>query len=92
MAKIVVYSMAYRGHVFPYVPIASGLARAGHDVVVVVPEEFHPLSHPSRSARLSRAVSEDPGSTSPIRRDRPCAGPRENLYSNIGCFPLVFQV
>lgn len=29
MAKIVVYSMAYRGHVFPYVPIASvSLARA----------------------------------------------------------------
>ena len=24
MAKIVVYSMAYRGDVFPYVPIASG--------------------------------------------------------------------
>jgi rhamnosyltransferase subunit B len=43
MAKIVVYSMAYRGDVFPYVPIASGLARAGHDVVFVVPEEFHPL-------------------------------------------------
>ncbi|MFZ1543802.1 MAG: nucleotide disphospho-sugar-binding domain-containing protein [Candidatus Microthrix parvicella] len=43
MAKIVVYSMAYRGDVFPYVPIASGLARAGHDVVFVVPEEYHPL-------------------------------------------------
>lgn len=27
MAKIVVYSMAYRGDVFPCVPIASGLAR-----------------------------------------------------------------
>ena len=71
---------------------ALELLGAGHDVVVVVPEEFHPLSHLSRSARPSRAVSEDPGSTSPIRRDRPCAGPRENLYSNIGCFPLVFQV
>ncbi len=27
MAKIGVYSMEYRGDVFPYVPIASGLAR-----------------------------------------------------------------
>ncbi len=43
MAKIVVYSMAYRGDVFPYVPIASELARRGHDVVFVVPREFHPL-------------------------------------------------
>lgn len=43
MAKIVVYSMAYRGDVFPYVPIASALARAGHDVTYVVPREFHPL-------------------------------------------------
>lgn len=43
MAKIVVYSMAYRGDVFPYVPIASALAGAGHDVTYVVPREFHPL-------------------------------------------------
>jgi sterol 3beta-glucosyltransferase len=42
MGKVVVYSMAYRGDVFPYVPIASALARAGHDVVFVVPREFHP--------------------------------------------------
>ncbi len=41
MAKIVVYSMAYRGDVFPYVPIANELARRGHDVVYVVPDEFH---------------------------------------------------
>jgi UDP:flavonoid glycosyltransferase YjiC (YdhE family) len=41
--KVVVYSMAYRGDVFPYVPIASALARAGYDVVYVVPREFHPL-------------------------------------------------
>ena len=41
--KIVVYSMAYRGDVFPYVPIASELARRGHDVVFVVPREYHPL-------------------------------------------------
>jgi rhamnosyltransferase subunit B len=35
--------MAYRGDVFPYVPIASALSRAGHDVSYVVPREFHPL-------------------------------------------------
>ncbi len=43
MAKIVVYSMAYRGDVFPYVPIASELGRRGHEVVFVVPREYHPL-------------------------------------------------
>ena len=37
MARIVVHSMAYRGDVFPYVPIASELARRGHDVTFVVP-------------------------------------------------------
>lgn len=39
--KIVFYSMAYRGDVYPYVPIASELARRGHDVVYVVPREYH---------------------------------------------------
>jgi UDP:flavonoid glycosyltransferase YjiC (YdhE family) len=34
--------MAYRGDVFPYVPIASELSRRGHDVTFVVPLEFHP--------------------------------------------------
>lgn len=43
MARIVVYSMGYRGDVFPYVPIASTLARRGHDVTFVAPREFHPL-------------------------------------------------
>lgn len=33
--------MAYRGDVFPYVPVASELARRGHDVRFVVPREFH---------------------------------------------------
>ena len=28
---------------FPYVPIASGLSRRGHDVTYVVPREFHGL-------------------------------------------------
>jgi UDP:flavonoid glycosyltransferase YjiC (YdhE family) len=42
MAKIVFHSMAHRGDVFPYVPMASELARRGHDVTYVVPREFHP--------------------------------------------------
>ena len=42
MSRIVVYSMAHRGDVFPYVPIATELARRGHDVRFVVPREFHP--------------------------------------------------
>jgi hypothetical protein len=41
--KIVVYSMAHRGDVFPFVPIASELVRRGHDVTFVVPREFHPV-------------------------------------------------
>ncbi|MFM2073399.1 MAG: hypothetical protein RLZZ623_3663 [Actinomycetota bacterium] len=43
MAKVVIHSMAHRGDVFPYVPIASELARRGHDVTYVVPREFHPM-------------------------------------------------
>lgn len=43
MARIVVYSLAYRGDVFPYVPVAAELSRRGHDVTCVVPREFHPL-------------------------------------------------
>ncbi|MDQ3146167.1 MAG: glycosyltransferase [Actinomycetota bacterium] len=43
MARIVVYSMAYRGDVFPYVPVATALAERGHDVTYVVPREFHAL-------------------------------------------------
>ena len=41
MARVVVYAMAYRGDVYPYVPIASVLARRGHDVVFVAPREYH---------------------------------------------------
>ena len=40
MAKIVVYTMAYRGDVFPFVPIASELSQRGHDVVFVGPAEL----------------------------------------------------
>lgn len=43
MARVVVYSMAHRGDVFPYVPIAAELARRGHDVSFVLPREFHSL-------------------------------------------------
>lgn len=43
MSRIVLHSMAHRGDVFPYVPIASELSRRGHDVTFVVPREFHPL-------------------------------------------------
>ncbi len=52
MARVVFYSMAHRGDVFPYVPIASELSRRGHDVTYVVPREFHPLfaSEPFRCA------------------------------------------
>jgi len=35
--------MAHRGDVFPYVPIANELATRGHDVIYVVPREFHAL-------------------------------------------------
>lgn len=36
------YAAAYRGDVYPYVPIASELCRRGHRVTYVVPREFHP--------------------------------------------------
>lgn len=42
MARIVVYSMAYRGDVFPYAPVAAELARRGHDVTFVAPKELLP--------------------------------------------------
>ena len=40
MARVVIYSMAYRGDVFPYAPIAAELARRGHDVTFVAPSEL----------------------------------------------------
>ena len=45
MARIVVHSMAHRGDVYPYVPIASELCRRGHAVTYVVPREFHSAFH-----------------------------------------------
>ena len=41
MANIVVYTMAYRGDVYPFVPIAAELDRRGHNVTMVTPSEFH---------------------------------------------------
>lgn len=41
MARIVVYANAYRGDVYPFVPIASELSRRGHDVTFVTATEFH---------------------------------------------------
>lgn len=41
VARVVVSSLGYRGDVFAYVRIASELARRGHHVTYVVPEEFH---------------------------------------------------
>lgn len=42
MARIVIYSMCYRGDVFPYAPVAAELARRGHDVTFVAPSELFP--------------------------------------------------
>lgn len=36
------FAGAYRGDVYPYVPVASELTRRGHNVTYVVPREFHP--------------------------------------------------
>lgn len=40
MARIVVYSMCYRGDVFPYAPVAAELARRGHEVTFLAPAEL----------------------------------------------------
>lgn len=42
MANVVFFAGAYRGDVYPYVPVASELQRRGHNVTYVVPREFHP--------------------------------------------------
>ena len=70
MAKIVVYSMAYRGDVFPYVPIASELGRRGHDVVFVVPREYHPLfaGEPFRCVHREPTSAPDVGRARGVRR------------------------
>jgi len=41
VARIIVYSNAYRGDVYPYVPIASELCGRGHDVTYVTQQEYH---------------------------------------------------
>lgn len=43
MARVVVYSMGYRGDVLPFVSVARAMATGGHEVRFVVPREFHPL-------------------------------------------------
>ncbi len=42
MARIVIYSIAYRGDVLPYAPVAAELARRGHEVTFVAPSELLP--------------------------------------------------
>ena len=42
MAHVVIYSMAYRGDVFPYAPIAAELARRNHRVTFLAPAELLP--------------------------------------------------
>lgn len=42
MARVVIYSMCYRGDVFPYAPVAAELAQRGHDVTFVAPAELLP--------------------------------------------------
>lgn len=41
MARIVVYAGAYRGDVYPFVPIASELSDRGHAVTYMSPREYH---------------------------------------------------
>jgi len=43
MATIVLYAVAYRGDVLPLAPIGWELARRGHDVRFVCPNELHAL-------------------------------------------------
>ena len=66
MARIVVYSMAYRGDIFPFVPIASELFRRGHDVTFVGPEELRA----SLSAEPFQLRDGDCGDLTPSRLDR----------------------
>ena len=43
MARIVIYSMCYRGDVFPHAPVAAELARRGHHGTFVAPSELFPI-------------------------------------------------
>jgi rhamnosyltransferase subunit B len=66
MARIVVYSMAYRGDIFPFVPIASELSRRGHDVTFVGPEELRATF----SSEPFELRDGDCGDLTPSRLDR----------------------
>lgn len=46
MARFAFASAVYLGDVAPYVPVASSLARAGHDVTFVAPEGFRSILEP----------------------------------------------
>lgn len=46
MARIAVASAVYLGDVAPYIPVATRLARAGHDVTFVAPEGFRSVLEP----------------------------------------------
>lgn len=65
MARVVVYSMAHRGDVFPFVPVADELAARGHEVTFVLPPEFHPLLERERFECRSSGTD-----FSPIELDR----------------------
>ncbi len=64
-ARIVVYSMAYRGDVFPLVALARELGLRGYDVVLCVPEEMHGLF----AAEPFTCVDADSGDLTPTRLD-----------------------
>ena len=66
MARIVVYSICYRGDVFPYAPVAAELARRGHSVTFVAPAELLP----SLAAKGVVLADADAGEMCPSGLDR----------------------
>ncbi|MBK5288418.1 MAG: glycosyltransferase family 1 protein [Acidimicrobiia bacterium] len=66
MSRIVVYSMCYRGDVFPYAPVAAELARRGHDVTFLAPAELLP----SLEAEGVTLADADAGEMCPSGLDR----------------------
>ena len=65
MAHVVIYSMAYRGDVFPYAPIAAELARRNHRVTFLAPAELLP----SLTADGVTLVDAEAGEMCPSRPD-----------------------
>jgi UDP:flavonoid glycosyltransferase YjiC (YdhE family) len=66
MARIVIYSMCYRGDVFPFAPVAAELAQRGHDVTFLAPSELLP----SLAAEGVTLVDADAGEMCPSGLDR----------------------